>query len=378
VTDAGAKGSRTGPALLVALALAAGCRAVPEPGGAPSAATVHRATDAPAAPLTRAQDTALAAEPSRAEEAPPEPVHDETAALLALPKSHSTSSGAPGAGTLLGGVALPRIGPGFLYNPKRPPDARYGTVELVQAIVKAAATVEREFPGIPLVVNDLSLPQGGPIAQHGSHQSGRDADILFYVLDERGEPLQSVGVPLGPDGKGWDFKDLSVLEDDVRVQLDAPRTWRFMQALLEAGGDHVQRIFIVEHVRAMLLAEAERVRAPAALRERFGHITCQPSTPHDDHMHVRFFCSPEDIGHGCLDKPPIYPWYKDALASLGLAPVLERAVDRRARAKEVAARTTTPEQAKRRAGPMHPKVRRFLAERQAWMKPPKPGRLYCK
>jgi len=308
----------------------------------------------------------------------PVPPPDETAALLALEGSRSTSAGAPGNGTLIGAVALPVRGPGFLHNPKRPPDARYGTVELVQAIARAAAAVERDLPGIPLVVNDISLPQGGPIAQHGSHQSGRDADILFYVLDGDDAPLQSVGVPLDPAGKGWDFKDLSILEDDIAVRLDAPRTWRFMHGLLEAGGDHVQRIFIVEHVRAQLLAEAERVRAPAALRERFAHVTCQPGTPHDDHMHVRFFCSPEDIAHGCLDKPPIYPWHEAALGALGLAPVLERVTGRAQRQTQIAARTTTRAQARKRAGPMHPKVRRFLAERESWAKLPRPGREYCR
>jgi penicillin-insensitive murein endopeptidase len=353
------------------------CGQAPARSAEPTSAASVRPIAAPAASVT------APVVPAVSETAPPKPPEpapapDATAALLALAGSHSTSLGAPGYGTLEGGVALPETGPGYLHNPKRPPDARYGTVEMVQAIAKAAAVVERELPGIPLVVNDISLPHGGTIAQHGSHQSGRDADILFYVLDTDGKPLQSVGVPLDPQGKGWDFKDIRVLEDDIRVQLDAPRTWRFVQALLEAGGNDVQRIFIVEHVRNMLLAEAERVRAPQALRERFGDITCQPGSPHDDHMHVRFFCSAEDIGKGCLDKPPIYPWQKDALLALGLSPALESVKNRKERQEQVAARTTTPEQARKRAGPMHPKVRRFLAEREKWIKPPKPGRQYCR
>jgi penicillin-insensitive murein endopeptidase len=309
----------------------------------------------------------------------PEPApSDETSALLALDGSRSTSAGAPADGKLIGGVALPERGPGFLHNPKRPSDARYGTVELVQAIVKAAAAVARELPGIPLVVNDISLPEGGPIAQHGSHQSGRDADILFYVLDRSGAPLQSVGVPLDPTGAGWDFKELSIPEDDIAVRLDAPRTWRFMQGLLEAGGGHVQRIFIVEHLRTQLLVEAERAGAPLALRARFADLTCQPGTPHDDHMHVRFFCSPEDIARGCYDKPPIYPWHLEALGALGIAPVLEPPRSRAQRAAQIAERTTSRAQARKRAGPMHVNVRRFLAQREAWATPPRPGREYCR
>ena len=303
---------------------------------------------------------------------------DPIAELLALGGERSTSLGAPGNGSVLGAVALPVTGPGFLHNPKRPADARYGTVELVQSIVRAAAVVERELPGSGLVVNDIGLPRGGKIAQHGSHQSGRDADILFYVLDRERNPWPSVGVPIEPDGTGYDYKDLSVLEDDVLVRLDAPRTWRFVQALIEDPVAQVQRIFVVEHVRAMLLAAAERAHAPQAARDRFAALTCQPSTPHDDHMHVRWFCTPEDTKAGCYDKPPIYPWHRDALAALGLAPVLEPAGNRKERMAEVEERTTSRAEARAKAGPMHKEVRRFLARREAWAKQPHPGREFCK
>jgi penicillin-insensitive murein endopeptidase len=130
----------------------------------------------------------------------------------------------------------------------------------------------------------------------------------------------------------------------------------------------------------MLLAEADRVRAPAAARERFAMVSCQPGTPHDDHIHLRLYCSPDDIAAGCLDKAPIYPWHKQALAALGLAPVMEK-VGRRsrlARDGDVAKRTTTRAQARTRAGPMHRNVRAFLDEREQWAKMPHPGRPYCR
>ena len=185
-------------------------------------------------------------------------------------------------------------------------------------------------------------------------------------------------MPIEPDGTGFDFKDLSIAEDDIPLRLDAARTWRFVQALLEETEGQVQRIFIVEHVRAMLLAEAARARAPSALRDRFAEITCQPGTPHDDHMHVRFYCSAEDMAGGCFDTPPTYPWRKDALAVLGLTPLLEKRADRKARAQEVEERTTSIAEARKRAGPMHKKVRAFLARRNAWVKTPHPGREFCK
>lgn len=309
--------------------------------------------------------------------AAPTPVVDETAVALALPESHSTSIGAPGAGTLEGGVAIPDQGPGFRFNPLRPHQARFGTVELTQAIMRAAAIVDREMPGSVLMVNDLSLEQGGRIKQHGSHQAGRDADILFYMLDAQGKPVPAVGVPIDPQGEGIDFKDLAIDTDDEPQRLDIPRTWRFMQALLEAADPQVQRMFIAEHVRAMLLAQAERVNAPKLWRDRFAMLTCQPEVPHDDHLHVRFYCSHEDQRKGCLDTPPTYPFRLAALKKAGLRPALETPGARAKRRGAVAERTTSVEEAKQKAGPMHEKVVQFLALRDHWVKKPSPGRPYC-
>jgi hypothetical protein len=188
--------------------------------------------------------------------------------------------------------------------------------------------------------------------------------------------MPSVGVPLDPQGWGWDFKDLTIAKDDVRLQIDLKRTWRFMQALLENSGDLVQRIFIVEHLRTMLIKEAERVNTPKRILSRFEQITCQPSTPHDDHMHVRFFCTADDIEAGCLDNYPIYPWHREALRKLGVEPVIAKP-DRRLR-KAAKKRTTSPAQARKRAGRMHIRVKKFLDHRESWLPNPHPGRPYCR
>ena len=298
--------------------------------------------------------------------------------VLALPGSHSTSIGAPSSGRIEGSIALPDEGPGFYHNTKRPYEARFGSVELVQLIIRAAANVAEQVPESLLTVNDLGLEDGGPIQQHGSHQSGRDADILFYSLDAHGKPIRSVGVPIDPSGAGVDFKDLRDPKDDQPIKLDVKRTWQFAAALIEVADDQLQRIFIVEHVRKMLLDEAARVKAPKKVVQRFADITCQPQAPHDDHMHIRVFCSPEDMAKGCMDSPPVYPFRVESLAKLGLSPLVaslqQTIAERRARK----ARTTTPEQAKKKAGPMHAKVHAFLKQREAWLKKPSPGRPYCK
>ncbi|MDB4974916.1 MAG: hypothetical protein JWN48_3257 [Myxococcaceae bacterium] len=307
---------------------------------------------------------------------PVEAVPSSAELLAGLPAaSSSTSIGSPTNGRLEGGVALPLVGTGFRHNDRRSRDARFGTVEVVRSIVSAAGAVASALPGGELVVNDLGLPQGGPISHHGSHRAGRDADILFFLLDDAQQPIASVGAPIDPDGIGFDYKDLTTEADDVRVHFDAARTWRFIQALLEGPDSQVQRIFVVEHLRAKLLAEAERSQASAELRARFADLTCQPAYPHDDHLHVRWFCSAEDLRQGCEDAAPLYPWREAQLQAAGVAPVLAR----RARSEEPAPIVTqaAAEQTVLAAAP-HPDVLRFLERRKAWEKQPHPGRPYCR
>jgi penicillin-insensitive murein endopeptidase len=153
------------------------------------------------------------------------------------------------------------------------------------------------------------------------------------------------------------------------MQIDLPRTWRFCQALLEDDEALVQRIFVVEHLRTLLLEEAARQHAPRAVRRRFEEVTCQPGYPHDDHLHVRFFCTNEDLGAGCEDASPIYPWRRDQLTEAGLDPVIAHP---RRHSRETAP-VTLPDET-----PMSDDVRAFLARREAWSVQPHPGRPYCR
>lgn len=331
-----------------------------------------------ARPTTQSASTATA--PEAEAEPQPEPEPDPVAALMAMEGSVSTSIGGPNNGRLEGGVPLPDEAPGLRSNPRRPnANAHYGTVEVIQAIVRAAAVVAEEFEGSELVINDISFEEGGPIPHHGSHQAGRDVDSLFYLLDREGNPIRSKGIPIDPQGRGWDFGDLSDPSDDVPVRIDIPRTWRFVQALLEDDTVAINRIYVVEHIRAMLLEHAERIGAPSEARRLFGLVTCQPGAPHDDHLHIRFFCTPEDIAAGCQDAPPLYYWHRNAMAEFGVEPVLEvrdRDHDRAVR-RRIVSRRQARERAEQRTR-MHWRVRRFLEERDRWAKKPHPGRPYCR
>jgi penicillin-insensitive murein endopeptidase len=295
--------------------------------------------------------------------------------LAALDPASSTSIGSPSNGHVTGAVPLPQQGIGYRHNDRRDENARFATVEVIRAIARAARVVHDALPGSELVVNDIGLEHGGRIAHHGSHRAGRDADILFYMLGDDGAPTPAVGAALDPDGIGFDYKELASPDDDVRVHFDAPRTWRFVQALLGDPDARVQRIFVVEHLRTKLLAAAKASSAPGDVVARFEDVTCQPSYPHDDHLHVRWYCTPEDMGKGCEDLPPVYPWREAELRALGLQPVLAGRVR-----SEDPAPIVTNEQAEKavlRQRP-HPSVLAFMKRRKAWEKQPHPGRPYCR
>jgi penicillin-insensitive murein endopeptidase len=278
----------------------------------------------------------------------------------------------PNDGSLRGGVPLPLVAPGLRFNRARDPNRRFGTLEMVRGLVEAAGRVERELGGLPVTINDLSYARGGPIPHHRSHQSGRDVDTLFYQLGPDGKPIESVGAFFDPSGAGVDFRNLADPSDDVALRLDLPRTWLFVQALIEDTQAQLQQVFVAEHLRTLLLDFARSHDAPVAAIERFAEMSCQPSYPHDDHFHLRFYCAADDIAQGCRDSPPMYPWHRQRLHEAGVRP--RPLAPKR---KEAKAAIVTHEEARAAAGAMDAEVTRWLDRRQSWINPPHPGRTYC-
>ncbi|MFT5357234.1 MAG: penicillin-insensitive murein endopeptidase [Polyangiales bacterium] len=314
-----------------------------------------------------------------AQEPEPEPLSEELTALLAPDAERSRSIGGPNDGRVEDAVAMPDSGPGFRFNSRRPRDARYGTGRMVRALIRAAMRVHEDMGG-EVTFNDLGLVEGGPIPHHGSHRAGRDVDVLFYLLDENEEPHAGVGAFVDPTGHCVDFADLRDREDDVLLHVDVPRTWAYVQALVETSateGIPLQRIFLVEHVRTMLLDYARENGGEPHAIERFEMLTCQPSAPHDDHFHFRFFCPVDDIGHPrserCADARPHYPWRIAEVEAVG-----SRVFHHIPRRDRPTAPITTPAQARRAVGPMAPEPRAWLRRRRAWQVKPHPRREWCR
>lgn len=215
------------------------------------------------------------------------------------PWRDSVSCGAANRGALYDAVLLPREGAGYVTpEPWWSRGRRYGTEELVGLIARAAARVAAEHPGGLLGVADLSAENGGAIAGHRSHQSGRDADLVFYALDPAGKPFS-------PDqhmayytrsGMGRWARAPSFTRDIAERYFDLARNWALVRAMLTDAEADVEHIFVSARVRRWLLGYARQIGEPEELVNRAARVLRHPRgvDGHNDHMHVRVRCSADD------------------------------------------------------------------------------------
>lgn len=224
------------------------------------------------------------------------------------------SIGAPHDGVVTGAAELPRQGEGYVLL--RSKGARFGNPRLVAAIQGAAREVWRARPGgAPLVVGDLSAPRGGAILGHRSHRTGRDADLLLYALTPDGRPVRSPGfVRVGPDGLGV----VDAAEGDRRapgadadhLRLDVEREWLLVKALVGSPEANVQWLFISRWIEALVIEYARARGEDPELVWQAESVLLQPgdSAPHDDHLHLRVACTPDEAVAGCLGGGPYWSW----------------------------------------------------------------------
>lgn len=214
------------------------------------------------------------------------------------------SVGMPNSGVQTGAVELPLAGKGFeRYRPQG--KNHWGRPRLVQAITRIAAEIDAELPGGTLVIGDLGAKTGGRIPGHASHRSGRDVDLLFYALTPAGAPLESPGfVKFEADG-------LAVVPDSGDyIRLDIAREWLLVKKLVNDPELGVQFLFISRPLEALVMDYARARGEPLELQYRVQTVMLQPgdSLPHDDHLHLRIACSPDEIQAGCSGGGPYWEW----------------------------------------------------------------------
>lgn len=163
-------------------------------------------------------------------------------------------------------------------------DVRYGLPSLVAMIDRSARDVAKKHPGSVMNLGHLSRRGGGEVDRHASHESGRDADIGFYVRSTAGKNLLSDGfVAFRSDGKASSWPG---------AMFDDARNWALVSALVTDPKARITHIFVATPLRERLLEYGRRIGAHADIQERARELLAQPkgSLPHDDHFHVRIGC----------------------------------------------------------------------------------------
>lgn len=207
-------------------------------------------------------------------------------------KKGAQSIGAPNSGRLVGAVRLR----GNKTLRQREGGHSWGLPQLVHLLHHAATDVARKHHGSQMLVGDLSGRTGGQLDHHSSHQSGRDADVGFYVMNSKGKPMAVKRfIPIDDAGNA---------RDAPGVRFDEARNWTMIEAMLKDDKASVRYLFVTDALRGKLLAHARKTHAPKALVEKAASVMMSPqdAEPHDDHMHVRIAC-PESMHDTCIEEP---------------------------------------------------------------------------
>lgn len=224
---------------------------------------------------------------------------------IAQPLHGSRSVGTCQSGYIYESVELPVEGEAYAVIPGfRGRRLNFATEELVSLVQRIALRVRRHFPGALLHVGNLSGRNGGPIRYSRSHQSGRDIDLAFYAVDGAGRPASPSGMPpYRCSGRGR--------KGAAGLHFDTARNWALIEALLGDEQAEVEVIFVARCLKRRLLHHAKAQGVDRKLRRRAAILMRDAgdrSFQHDDHFHVRIFCSAEDLSLGCRNAPRAWPW----------------------------------------------------------------------
>jgi penicillin-insensitive murein endopeptidase len=214
----------------------------------------------------------------------------------------SVSMGKPSGGYLVAGRRLPDNGEGYTTKDVwRTRGVRYGTDELIDLITAVGRQLS-QTRGEKLVVADLSTRNGGEARRwHRSHQSGRDVDLVYFMRDAQGRPMEADAMRV--------FDEKGLARDGSGITIDIPRTWELVRSLITSREAIVQWVFMFQPIVNKLIDHAVAKGEPEILIARARLVMKQPndSARHDDHIHVRVYCSERDRAYGCVDIGPMAP-----------------------------------------------------------------------
>ena len=223
---------------------------------------------------------------------------------LLRPPAGSLSVGATSSGRLEHGRTIVG-GKAWSFMPHIPArGTTYGVDEMQGFLDRIGASVSGCRKGAELRVGNVSLVRGGFSPWHRSHQAGRDVDLAPMLVDRKGRstPLDDF-VRIDRQGRA---------RDGSGRKLDARCTLQLLAAIASETDAPAQWVFLSRTIKALALREAAKAKLDAAIVARIDTMVKQPSdsAPHDDHLHVRLYCSESDRRYGCLDREPWRAWVK--------------------------------------------------------------------
>jgi LysM repeat protein len=158
----------------------------------------------------------------------------------------------------------------------------FGRPWAMKLMLRSICELRRRVPDVDnVVVGDWSGTLGGPLGRHKSHQTGRDVDLGYFVNNQK---------------CGNYFIKAN------KFSLDVEKTWELIRALLDTK--RVQFIFMDWNLQKVLyeyayekgfpVADLDLIfQYPESRKSRTGIIRW--ARGHDDHIHVRFTCPPDDV-----------------------------------------------------------------------------------
>ncbi len=174
-------------------------------------------------------------------------------------------------------------------------DNTYAHPALVLMLERSAREVARVERGSLMMVGDLSRRDGGPLAGHVSHQSGRDADVGFYLMDVQGRPVvREHFTPFDPNGRSRYERGL---------YFDDYRNWVLLRAWVTDSRAGLAHIFVSSGLRWRLIEYGKKDPRFAPYVPEVELLLKQPpgTSVHDDHFHVRIAC-PDNLAELCHNE----------------------------------------------------------------------------
>lgn len=159
----------------------------------------------------------------------------------------------------------------------------YGTTQIQDVISDAADFVRQEFPDAEVLqVGDIANVKGGALAEHGSHQNGLDADIVYLT---RNGKLQSQTAAYWEE----DF----VKNGKVTANLHTERNFALFKHLIV--NQLAERIFVDQAIKTQFCsyAKANNLMNDPETKETLRRLRVEKL--HTTHFHMRIKCPTTDL-----------------------------------------------------------------------------------